>query len=68
MGEICDDMIDGATCCLCGMFFEDGEDKDGNVNVFTHGCPVVCWDCWKGLSKRERREYQRALKPTIGAS
>lgn len=35
MGEIADDMIDGLSCSLCGIYF-----------VEEHGYPVVCTDCW----------------------
>lgn len=63
MGEIADDMVDGTTCSLCGCFFQDPEHPD---NLYSHGYPVVCWECWKDLSQDERKEYQRALVPTIG--
>lgn len=65
MGEIADDMIDGTTCSLCGMYFVDGTDEEGNPRLYEHGYPAVCWRCWKTLSKRERANYQKALKPTL---
>jgi len=40
MGEIVDDMIDGWSCSVCGMYFEE-----------SHGYPVLCDDC----HERERR-------------
>jgi hypothetical protein len=64
MGEVADDMMDGVTCCLCGMFFVEGEDEDGNIIGHEHGYPAACWDCWRRLSKKERRNYQRAIVPT----
>lgn len=71
MGQIADDMIDGTTCSLCGRYFHSEEvteptTKGGKVyTLFTHGYPVVCWECWKTLSKSEKKDYQRAIKPTI---
>ena len=62
MGQMADDIVEGTTCTLCGMFFENTETDE----IYTHGYPVVCWDCWKHLSKRDRKEYQRALMPTLG--
>ena len=35
MGEIADDMINGNSCSLCGVYFCEG-----------HGYPVACTDCW----------------------
>lgn len=49
MGQIADDMIDGHCCSLCGLYF-----------VKKHGYPVVCKDCWKELSKKEKKMYQLA--------
>ena len=37
MGEIADDMIDGASCSWCGIYF-----------VKEHGYPVVCKSCADG--------------------
>jgi len=36
MGEIADDMINGACCSLCGVYFEE-----------EHGYPVVCESCYE---------------------
>lgn len=61
VGEIADDMIDGTTCQLCGCFFGGlAEDE-----CYTHGYPVVCWDCWEYLPKKQRKKYQRAERPTL---
>ena len=35
MGEIADDLIEGACCSLCGVYFED-----------EHGYSVLCEDCF----------------------
>ena len=51
MGEMADDMIDGAACELCGMYFEE-----------EHGYPVICKDCWKDLTKAERKGRQQATE------
>lgn len=59
MGEIADDMIDGTCCQLCGCYFE------GQDDIYTHGYPVVCRDCWRELTKDERKLYQKAQKPTL---
>ena len=54
MGEMADDIIEGFSCCLCGVYFED-----------EHGYPVVCKDCWTHLDKKERTQYQRARNEEI---
>lgn len=61
MGEIADDMLDGTTCSLCGMFFK-GKKED---ELYSHGYPVVCWKCWKDLTKEEKKNHQRAEVETI---
>lgn len=61
MGQIADDITDGTICSLCSCFFIG--DKEGEC--YTHGYPVLCWDCWNELSKKERKQYQRALKPSL---
>lgn len=55
MGDAADDIIEGRTCSTCGEFFE-GE----------HGYPVVCKQCWREMTPRERKQYQRANYPTLG--
>jgi hypothetical protein len=57
MGEIADDIIDGSCCDICGMYFQDPDKKD---MIYTHDYPVTCWDCWKDLSKSEKKLHQRA--------
>jgi hypothetical protein len=61
MGQIADDMIDGTTCQLCGCFFQGESDNE----LYVHGYPVVCWDCWERLPKKQRKQYQRAERPNI---
>ena len=36
MGDVADDIMDGASCALCGQYFEE-----------EHGYPVVCRECWE---------------------
>jgi len=36
MGQMADDIIDGACCALCGEYFEDGD----------QGYPCVCSECY----------------------
>lgn len=55
MGQIADDMSEGACCSGCGMYFEDD-----------HGFPVLCFDCWANTSEQECRKIQRATKKLIG--
>lgn len=44
MGEIAEDMIDGTSCSMCGVYFND-----------THGYPVACSSCWKEMTKEQQR-------------
>jgi hypothetical protein len=61
MGQMADDMVDGTTCQLCGCFFQ----ADTPGELYVHGYPVVCWDCWKDSPKQDRKQYQRSAKPSI---
>lgn len=61
MGEIAEDVFGGTVCELCLCYFR-GEKKD---TLHTHGYPVVCWDCWQDLTKKQRTQYQRALRATV---
>jgi hypothetical protein len=45
MGEIAEDMINGASCALCGCYFEH-----------EHDYPVACKHCWK-----PKCGYQKAI-------
>lgn len=60
MGEIVDDMIAGLACQDCGMIFwtDAGE-------LYEHGHPVVCWDCWCEYTHEERRHVSKARESTL---
>lgn len=57
--SIAQDMVDGKCCSLCCAEF-----VDGNKQPMEHGYPVVCKECWKGLTKKEREMYQLATENT----
>jgi hypothetical protein len=59
---IADDMVDGSCCQLCGQYFKDPNDQ----SLYTHGYPVVCWECWDDLAPNERTDYQKATVKTLG--
>ena len=40
MGEIANDIIDGACCSDCGVYFSE-----------EHGYPVLCIECWIDVPK-----------------
>ena len=61
MGELAMDYIDGSCCEICGCYFQH-PDKD---ELFTHGYPAVCRDCWDEMSKKERKGHTRAITRTI---
>ena len=46
MGEIADDMLEGACCSICGQYFKHPKTTDDEAIIYIHGLPVVCWDCW----------------------
>ena len=54
MGEIADDMISGACCSLCGMYF-----------VEDHGYPVVCPDCYQDALEDGER-WEKAIFEVVG--
>ena len=56
MGDLADDMIDGAACSICGMYFRDPEDKG---KCFTHGYPVACKSCYHASMQKDG--IQKAL-------
>ena len=62
MGEISEDMLDGSCCELCGQYFRHPDYDD---SIYVHENPVVCWDCWRELSKQERKLYQKAKVETF---
>lgn len=53
MGEIADDMIDGSCCSECGQYFIDDDSE-----LYTHGYPVLCWDCWTEDSELPRSDVE----------
>jgi len=54
MRQIAEDIIDGSCCELCCCYFVDKKE-----NLYSHGYPVVCDDCWKDLTKDEKKLHQR---------
>lgn len=52
---IAEDIIDGICCALCARFF-----VDKNENLFEHGYPVVCDDCYTPDCG-----YEKALTKTL---
>lgn len=56
MGELADDMIDGASCSWCGVYFSK-----------EHGYPVVCESCAKGYSNERLAQngVQRAIEKEL---
>ncbi len=48
MGQIADDMINGACCSICGQYFVGPVSKiwDEYPGIFEHGYPVACKVCW----------------------
>ena len=49
MGEIANDIIDGACCAICGIYFKE-----------EHGYPVACESCYD-----EDCEYSEATEEEI---
>lgn len=49
MAEIADDMIDGACCSQCGIYFKE-----------SHGFPVLCSRCFDSAEPERKAEYQKA--------
>jgi len=54
MGEIADDIIDGACCALCGCYFVSEEGS----TLISHGYPVACEDCWEPGCGYPKAEYK----------
>jgi len=50
MGEIADDVISGAACSWCGVYFTE-----------EHGYPVICKGCWRGSEPEERADMNKAI-------
>lgn len=62
MGEISEDMLDGTCCSLCGCYFIKNKNDE---YLYTHGYPVVCWDCYNDLNKEEKNYYEKAICITL---
>ena len=54
MGDIADDLLNGACCSYCSQYFVDD-----------HGYSVLCNDCWNKATKKEREGYQKATEKEI---
>ena len=50
MGEIADDMVNGACCSWCSQYF-----------VEEHGYPVLCRRCFSKATREERKGFQQAI-------
>jgi hypothetical protein len=60
MSEIAEDMADGTTCSICGLYFQDPDDP---AKAYTHGYPVACKLCFRAGMRREG--IQKARVKTI---
>lgn len=49
MGEIAGDMVNGACCSHCGVYFAE-----------ENGYPVLCHSCYDSETKKERAGIQRS--------
>jgi hypothetical protein len=54
MGEVADDMVNGACCSQCGTYFVD-----------EHGFPVLCVGCWRNASPSEKKTHQKATEEEL---
>lgn len=61
MGQIADDMVNGACCQLCGQYFVNDNSIDkaeyeimSGVLIYEHGYPATCWECWEELNDEEK--------------
>ena len=61
MGQISEDILDGSCCSLCTQYFKHPIKQ----SIYVHEHPVVCWDCWGTLSKKERKTYSKAKVETF---
>lgn len=62
MGQIADDMINGACCAICGQYFVGviSDIWDEGPELFEHGYPVACYECWE-----EGCGYEKAKADTL---
>ncbi len=61
MGEIADDIVEGRCCDICGMYFAGDQPN----TMHEHGHPATCRECWRDLSKAEKKYHQKAQRDTI---
>lgn len=54
MGEIADDLINGACCSHCMQYF-----------LKEHGYPVLCKSCYESETKAERAGLQKAIHKEV---
>lgn len=62
MGEISDAIINGEICELCLAPFVNPKKLD---QYYEHGYPVVCQECWDGLTAQEKKQHQKSEVKTI---
>lgn len=51
MGEMAEDVIEGACCAYCNTYFDE-----------EHGYPVLCMECWRSATSKEKEEYREATE------
>ena len=54
MGDVADDVIEGLACSWCGVYFEA-----------YHGYPVLCNDCSRTSTKKERAGLQKQSRRNL---
>ena len=54
MGQIANDIINGFQCSWCGICFEKA-----------HGHPVLCDDCFRDSTKKERDGLPKATEKEL---
>jgi DNA-directed RNA polymerase subunit RPC12/RpoP len=55
MSENAKDIENGLCCGICGQYFEDAQ-----------GYPAVCGDCWKDMTEKEKKGWQKSHSKTLG--
>lgn len=55
MGDMADDLIEGASCMECSTYFKNERDEAGA----THGYPVVCRECWADADRVQRQGWRQ---------
>lgn len=59
MGETAEDLVTGTTCSQCGMFFIAPGSARHKPEIYTHGFPVVCKECWNEMTPQERADARK---------